>query len=103
MYGSLFSAHVGRYCLENLHYCVFDCTRESLHEYCHECIRECVHCRVTGSPLVSPLVAIKGGGEAIARSTNILEVMACIWCSCSRPPEVCVVLSNKRCLKRTCE
>ena len=29
--------------------------------------------------------------------------MACIWCSCSRPPEICVVLSNKRCQKRTCE
>ena len=71
MYDSLFSAHVGRYCLENLHYCIFDCTRESLHEYCHECIRECVHCRVTGAPLISPLVAIKGGGEAFTRNTNV--------------------------------
>ena len=71
MYGSLFSAHVGRYCLENLHYCVFDCTHESLHEYCHECIHECVHYRVTGSPSVSPFVAIKGGGEAFARRTKV--------------------------------
>ena len=29
--------------------------------------------------------------------------MACVWCSCSRPPEVCVVLSSKICQKRTCE
>ena len=29
--------------------------------------------------------------------------MACILCSCSHPPEICVVLSNKRCYKRTCE
>ena len=74
MYGSLFSAHVGRYCLEN--YCVFDCTRESLHEYCYECIRECMHCRITGSPLVSPFVAIKGGGVAFARSISRLAAMA---------------------------
>ena len=67
MYGSLFIAHVGRYCLENLYYCVFDCTRELLHEY----YRECVHCRVTGSPSVSPLAAIKGRGEAFARSTKV--------------------------------
>ena len=70
MYGSLFSAHVGCYYLEN--YCVLDCTRESLHEYCHECM--C--CRVTSSPSVSPLVAIKGGGEAFARSTSHLAAMA---------------------------
>src|SRR6185503_17490330 len=68
MYGSLFSAHVGYYCLKN--YCILDCTRESLHEYCHECIHECMHCGVTGSPSVSPLAAIKDGREAIARSTN---------------------------------
>ena len=63
MYGSLFSAHVGHYCLEN--YCVLDCTCESLHEYCHECILECVHCRVTGSPSVCPLAAIKGGEKPL--------------------------------------
>ena len=33
MYGSLFSAHMGRYCLENLHYCIFDCVHECSHEY----------------------------------------------------------------------
>ena len=96
MYGSLFSAHVGCYCLENLHYCVLDCTCESFHEYCHECIRECMHCRVMGSPSVSPLVAIKGEEEAFARTTNCSAAMAYPWCSCSRPPEVCVVLSSKR-------
>ena len=95
MYGFLFSAHMGRYCLEN--YCVLDCTCESLHEYCHECIRECMHCRVMGSPSVSPLVAIKGEEEAFARTTNCSAAMAYLWCSCSRPPEVCVVLSSKRC------
>ena len=40
MYSSLFSAHVGRYCLENLHYCVFDCICECCHNHCHECVRE---------------------------------------------------------------
>ena len=95
MYGFLFSAHVRCYCLENN--CVLDCTRESLHEYCHECIQECMHCRVTGSPSVSPLAAIKGEGEAFARTTNCLAAMAYPWCSCSRPPEVCVVFSSKRC------
>ena len=74
MYGFLFSAHMECYCLEN--YCVLDCTRESLNEYCHECIHECMHFRVTGSPLVSPLAAIKGEGEAFARTTNCLAAMA---------------------------
>src|SRR6185503_18543095 len=36
MYGSLFSAHMRCYYLENLHYCNFDC----VHECCHECVRE---------------------------------------------------------------
>src|SRR6185369_3206973 len=36
IYGTLFSAHVGRYSLENLRYCNFDCVCEC----CHECIRE---------------------------------------------------------------
>ena len=26
-----------------------------------------------------------------------VAAMAFLWCSCSRPPEICVVLSNKRC------
>ena len=89
IYGSLLCAHVGHYRMENLHYCTLECVRECVREYCH--------CSVTDCPLVVSLVAIKGGGEAFARSTNVLEVMACIWCSCSRPPEVCVVLFNKRC------
>ena len=36
MYGSLFSAHMRHYCLENLHYCNFDYVREC----CHECVLE---------------------------------------------------------------
>ena len=40
MYSSLFSAHVGRYCLENLHYCIIDCIHECCHEYYNECVRE---------------------------------------------------------------
>ena len=95
MYGSLFSAHMAHYCLEN--YCVFDCTRESLHEYCHECIRECVHCRVTGSPSVSPFVAIKRWGRGLCQKHQSVAAMAYPWCSCSRPPKACVVLSSKRC------
>ena len=59
MYGSLLCAHMGCYCIENLHYCIL------------ECIRECCHCSVTGCPPVMSLVAIKGGREAFARSTNV--------------------------------
>ena len=56
-----------------------------------------MHCWITGSPSVSPLAAIKGEGEAFARTKNCLAAMAYPWCSCSRPPEVCVVFSSKRC------
>ena len=59
MYGSLLYAHVGFYCMENLHYCILECVRESC------------HCSVTGCPPVRSLVAIKGGREAFARSTNV--------------------------------
>ena len=54
MYGSLFSAHVRRYYLENLHYCSFDCVREC----CHECVREM--CTVDSRVLLSkPLSGYK--------------------------------------------
>ena len=56
IYDSLLCAHVGRYCMENLHYCIL------------ECVRECCHCSATGCPPVRSLVAIKGGREAFARS-----------------------------------
>ena len=59
MYGSLLYAHVGRYCMENLHYFIL--------EYVHECY----NCSVTGCPPIQSLVAIKGGREAFARSTNM--------------------------------
>ena len=40
MYGSLFSAHMGHYYLENLNYCIFDCIRNWRYKHCHECVRE---------------------------------------------------------------
>ena len=63
MYGSLLFAHVGFYYMENLHYCILECI--------HECVRECFLYSVTGCPLVTSLVAIKSGGYAFARSTNV--------------------------------
>ena len=59
MYGSLLCAHVGLYCMEDLHY------------YILECVRGCCHCNIMSCPLVWSLVAIKGGREAFARSTNV--------------------------------
>ena len=59
IYGYLLCAHVGRYCMENLHYCVL------------ECVRECCNCSVTSCSPVKSLVAIKGGREAFARNTNM--------------------------------
>ena len=61
MSGSLLSAHVGCYYMENLHYCIL------------ECIRGCCHCSITSYPLVRSLVAIKGGREVLARSTNVYQ------------------------------
>ena len=81
MYISLLCAHVGLYCMENLHYC----------------IRECYHCSITGCPPIQSLVAIKGGREAFARSTSILKLWLAFGVLALAPPEVCVVLSNKRC------
>ena len=63
MYGSLLCAHMGRYRMENLHYCILECV--------HECVYEFCHCSITGCPPVVSLVAIKGGREALARSTNM--------------------------------
>ena len=59
IYGSLLCAHVGHYCMENLHY------------YILECVCECCHCSITGCPPVVSLVAIQGRREAFARSTNV--------------------------------
>ena len=67
MYGSLFGAHMRRYCLENLHYCNFDCVCEC----CHECVRETytVDSRVLLQQ--ASLWLIDGRGEAFARSTKV--------------------------------
>ena len=62
-YGSLLCAHMGYYYMEILHYCILECV--------HECVREYFLYSVTGCPLVTSLVAIKGGREAFARSTNV--------------------------------
>ena len=92
MYGSLFSAHVGCYCLENLHYCIFDCVREC----CHECVHET--CTVDSRVLFSkPPCGYKRHGRSLCQKHQSVTDMAFPWCPCSRPPEICVVLSNKRC------
>ena len=67
MYGSLLCAHMGRYHMENLHYCILECV--------HEYVCECCHCSITGCPLVRSLVAIKGGWEVFGRSTSILKLL----------------------------
>ena len=91
MYGSLFSAHVGRYYLENLHYCIFDCIREC----CHECVRET--CTVDSRVLLSkPPCGYKRQGRGLCQKHQSVATMAFPLCSCSRPPEICVVLPIKR-------
>ena len=61
IYGSLLCAHVGHYRMENLHYCVL------------ECVRECCNYSIMGCPPAVSLVAIKGGREVLARSTNVYQ------------------------------
>ena len=62
MYGSLLYAHVGFYCMGNLHYCVL------------ECVHECCNCSVMVCPPAVSLVAIKGSREVLARSTNVYQL-----------------------------
>ena len=62
MYDSLLYAHVGFYCMENLHYCVL------------ECVRECCNYSIMGCPPAVSLVAIKGSREVLARSTNVYQM-----------------------------
>src|SRR6185503_349989 len=92
MYGSLFSAHVGCYCLENLHYCIFDC----VHECCHECI--CETCTVDSRGLLSkPPCGYKRQRRGFCQKHQSVATMAFPWCSYPHPPQVCVVLSSERC------
>ena len=92
MYGSLFSAHVGRYYLENLHYCNFDCVREC----CHECIRET--CIIDSRVLLSKApCGYKRQGRGFCQKHQSIATMVFPLCSCSRPPEFYVVPSNKSC------
>ena len=81
MYILLLYAHMGLYCIENLHYCIC----------------ECCHCNFTCHPPVRSLVAIKRWLRGLCQKHQRSEAMACVWCSCSRPPEICVVLFTKRC------
>ena len=92
MYGPLFSAHVGHYCLENLYYCIFDCVREC----CHECVRETytVGSRVL---LSKPLCGYKRQRRGFCQKHQSVATMAFPWCSYPRPAQVCVVLSSERC------
>ena len=73
MYGSLFSAHVGRYCLENLHYCIFDCIRECHHECLRECCHEFFHLQSHGFSFSKPPCGYKRWGEAFAKSTKVQQ------------------------------
>ena len=81
MYISLLYAHMGMYYMEYLHYCIC--------KYCHYSI--------TGCPPVRPLVAVKRWVRGLCQKHQYSEVMACVWCSCSRPPYMYLVLSSKRC------
>ena len=87
MYIFLLYAHMGLYYMENLHYYT----------------RECCYCSITGCPLVRPSCGYKRWVRGYCQKNQHSEAMACIWCSCSRPPEIYVVLSSKRCQKRACE
>ena len=92
MYGFLFSAHMRRCCLENLHYCNFDCVREC----CHECVRKT--CTVDSWGLLSkPLCGCKRQGRDLCQKHQSVAAMGYPWCSCSRPPEICIIRSSKRC------
>ena len=92
MYGSLFSAYMRHYYLENLHYCNFDCVRECYHECVHET------CTVDSRGLLSkPLCGYKRQGRDLCQKHQSVAAMAFPWCSCSRPPEISVVLPSKRC------
>ena len=98
MYGSLFSAHVGRYCLENLYYCIFDCIRDAAMN------ASAKSCTIDSRVLLSkPPYGYKRQGRGPQQKHRSVAAMAFAWCSCSRPPKICVVLPSKRCQKRTCE
>ena len=58
MFISLLFAHMGFYCVENLHYFT--------HEHCH--------CSIMGCPPTRPHAAIKGEWEVFARNTSILKL-----------------------------
>ena len=91
MYGSLLSAHERHYCLENLHYCIFDC----ISECCHECIRET--CTVDSRGLLSkPPCDYERQGRGFCQKHQSVATMAFSWCSYPHPPQVCVVLSGER-------
>ena len=77
---SLLFVHVKVHCAENLHYYA-----------CDHC-----NCSVMGCPLVKP-TRLSKVGKRTCQKHQPSEAMACIWCSCSCPPESCVVFSSKRC------
>ena len=66
MYGSLFSAHLKRYCLENLYYCTLTA---SVNAAMNASMKHAL--LIHGVSSVSPFVAIKGREEAFARSTKV--------------------------------
>ena len=67
MYGSLFSTRMRRYCLENLHYCIFFTT--FVNATMNVSVKRAL--LIHRFSLVSPLVAIKSRGEALSRSTEV--------------------------------
>jgi len=80
MFIYLLYTHMEIHCVENLHYYT----------------RDCCDCSVTRYPPVKPMWLYKVG-ERPCQNHHLSEAMACIWCSCSRPPKSCVVFSSKRC------
>ena len=77
---SLLFVHVKVHCAENLHYYA----------------RDRYNCSITGCPPVK-LTWLYKVGKRSCQKHQPSEAMAFIWCSCSCPPESCVVISSKRC------
>ena len=75
----LLYTHMGIHCMENLHYYT----------------RDRCDCSIMGCPLVKTTRLYKVG-ERPCKKHQLSESMACIWCSCSCPPESYVVFSSER-------
>ena len=85
MYGSLFSAHMGRYCLENLHY--------SMNAAMNASVKRAL--LIHGFSFSKSSCGYKSQERGFCQKHQSIATMAFSSCSCSRPPEFYVVPSNK--------